>query len=38
MLRGRTAECAALDELLRVVPTGASGALVLRGEAGIAPG
>jgi hypothetical protein len=35
MLRGRTAECAALDELLRAVRTGESGTLVLRGEAGI---
>ena len=35
MLRGRTAECAALDDLLRAVRAGASGTLVLRGEAGI---
>jgi len=35
MLRGRSRECAALDELLRAVRTRESGALVLRGAAGI---
>ena len=35
MLRGRAAECAQLDELLAAARDGRSGALVLRGEAGI---
>jgi DNA-binding CsgD family transcriptional regulator len=34
-LRGRASECAALDRLLADARTGQSGALVLRGEAGI---
>jgi len=35
VLRGRAGECARLDELLGAVGRGESGALVLRGEAGI---
>ena len=35
VLRGRTSECARLDELLSAVRRGESGALVLRGEAGM---
>ena len=35
VLRGRTSECARLDALLSAVRRGKSGALVLRGEAGI---
>jgi DNA-binding CsgD family transcriptional regulator len=35
MLRGRASECARLDELLGAVGRGESGALVLRGEAGM---
>ena len=35
MLRGRRSECQALDRLLEAVRGGRSGALVLRGEAGI---
>jgi DNA-binding CsgD family transcriptional regulator len=35
VLRGRASECARLDELLSAVRRGQSGALVLRGEAGI---
>ena len=35
VLRGRAGECARLDELLRAVRRGESGALVLRGEAGL---
>jgi DNA-binding CsgD family transcriptional regulator/tetratricopeptide (TPR) repeat protein len=35
VLRGRVSECASLDELLDAVRRGQSGALVLRGEAGI---
>jgi DNA-binding CsgD family transcriptional regulator len=35
MLRGRAGECATLDELLSAVRRGESGALVLRGEAGM---
>src|SRR5256885_16712887 len=35
VLRGRASECARLDELLRAVRRGESGALVLRGEAGM---
>jgi DNA-binding CsgD family transcriptional regulator len=34
-LRGRTTECALLDELLSAIPRGDSQCLVLRGEAGI---
>jgi DNA-binding CsgD family transcriptional regulator len=34
-LRGRASECAVLDELLTAVRAGQSGALVLRGDAGI---
>jgi DNA-binding CsgD family transcriptional regulator len=35
VLRGRASECARLDELLTAVRRGESGALVLRGEAGM---
>src|SRR5439155_21687470 len=35
VLRGRASECARLDELLSAVGRGESGALVLRGEAGM---
>ena len=35
VLRGRARECARLDELLGAVGRGESGALVLRGEAGM---
>jgi hypothetical protein len=35
LLRGCTSECAQLDELLAVARGGRSGALVLRGDAGI---
>ena len=35
VLRGRRTECAALDRLLEAVRAGQSGALVLRGEAGV---
>jgi DNA-binding CsgD family transcriptional regulator len=35
LLRGRASECARLDELLRAVRRGESGALVLRGEPGM---
>src|SRR6185436_14633001 len=35
VLRGRTSECARLDELLSAVRRGESGTLVLRGEAGM---
>ena len=35
VLRGRASECARLDELLSAVRRGESGALVLRGEAGM---
>src|SRR4051812_39193352 len=35
VLRGRTSECARLDELLSAVRRGESGALVLRGDAGM---
>jgi DNA-binding CsgD family transcriptional regulator len=35
MLRGRAVECATIDELLEAVREGQSGALVMRGEAGI---
>ena len=35
MLQGRRTECAAVDRLLETVHSGQSGALVLRGEAGI---
>src|SRR5256884_65942 len=35
VLRGRASECARLDELLRAVRRGESGALVLRGEPGM---
>jgi DNA-binding CsgD family transcriptional regulator len=35
LLRGRTVECARLDELLDAARRGESGALVLRGEAGM---
>src|SRR5262245_11330219 len=35
VLRGRASECAQLDELLASAREGRSGALVLRGEAGI---
>src|SRR6476646_7582536 len=35
VLRGRAGECARLDELLTAVRRGESGALVLRGEAGM---
>ena len=35
LLRGRTSECARLDALLSAVRRGESGALVLRGEAGM---
>ena len=35
MLRGRRSECQALDRLLEAVRGGRSGALVVRGEAGV---